>query len=100
MEPDCYLPKSEHPFDLAAIDGGRLLCRLALYETPDGYNECLFLEIDITGRMKRVIVVFDLYSSSQYHRVPELGEYFPIYGIHAAGQLFKKYYAHLLACQF
>ena len=100
MEPDYYLPKSEHPFDLAAIDKGRLLCRLALDEAPDGLNEGFFLEIDISGRMKRVIVLFDLYARRQYHRAPEPGENFPIYGIHEAGLLFCKYYSHILAGQF
>ena len=100
MEPDYYLPESEHPFELAAIDGGRLLCRLTLDEAPDGHNEGCFLEIDASGRMKRVIVLFDLYASCQYHRVPKAGEDFPIYGIHEAGLLFCKYYSHILAGQF
>jgi hypothetical protein len=50
--------------------------------------------------VKRVVVAVDRDTGRQYHRAPEEHEEFAIYGLHAAGQLFKKYLPRMLADSF
>ena len=61
-----------------------------------------FLEIDIAGKLKRTMVAWHYDDNDDPERVisPYHGSDFPIYGLHAAGQLYVKYLPRMLAGSF
>jgi hypothetical protein len=85
------IPQEEHPFEYAYVKGQRIFLRLRL--EIDEYEQIgigYFLEIDVLGRVKRTTVAFDYSSRVQFPRSAEPGDEFPMYGLHAAGQLYCK----------
>lgn len=101
METPFYIPKDEHPFEVALVGKERLLCRLRLDEDEyDGSARGFFIEFDVSGEMKFVIVDYDFQLGSLNARAPEQGDEFPVYGINEARRIFKKYVGLLVAVGF